>query len=503
MGFVLSKLWSRETTSQKIEKIQNKIVSIQNFKKDTETRQAKITKSLNISFCVMYALALILGLIYAKFYYHNPQKNMDFVFKFKIFLGFFLAPLTFWILKKIKLKELREKKTEILDQVTEKETFKVAREILEKYAPESLSKYGMVSGFRMTSSSYSIPSSLSSIRSSYSSDNSSSVRRRVVPTTAMSVITSSTSSSSMSSSRAPLSTTSSSNYSNRSSITPSVIGGGERVPTYQPRPISSYGPLIPRAPGPRNVRPLTRPMLPINRHPRGPPLPRPVVPAQKSVFGKLMDYVVGEGPGNQYALICKQCQSHNGMAQHEDYDYTSYRCCYCHYWNPPKKKRPIAPKLELPSASSVSSDEKDEKVAGSDEKDNKKESSEEKDKKIESLEDTDVKIEAQEENDKKKRKKQTIQKFFLKKKNDNDEGESSNLKLSGVSLEENKSDNEGTIPEVEGMIFNNPDDDEKSDNESDIDIIGEEEVFEAKEVEENSKSNIEANQNKFELNNEE
>uniref|UniRef100_A0A0K2UQ38 Endoplasmic reticulum junction formation protein lunapark n=1 Tax=Lepeophtheirus salmonis TaxID=72036 RepID=A0A0K2UQ38_LEPSM len=415
MGFVLSKLWSRETTSQKIEKIQNKIVSIQNFKKDTETRQAKITKSLNISFCVMYALALILGLIYAKFYYHNPQKNMDFVFKFKIFLGFFLAPLTFWILKKVlswwfarrlnknevKLKELREKKTEILDQVTEKETFKVAREILEKYAPESLSKYGMVSGFRMTSSSYSIPSSLSSIRSSYSSDNSSSVRRRVVPTTAMSVITSSTSSSSMSSSRAPLSTTSSSNYSNRSSITPSVIGGGERVPTYQPRPISSYGPLIPRAPGPRNVRPLTRPMLPINRHPRGPPLPRPVVPAQKSVFGKLMDYVVGEGPGNQYALICKQCQSHNGMAQHEDYDYTSYRCCYCHYWNPPKKKRPIAPKLELPSASSVSSDEKDEKVAGSDEKDNKKESSEEKDKKIESLEDTDVKIEAQEENDKK------------------------------------------------------------------------------------------------------
>ena len=24
----------------------------------------------------------------------------------------------------------------------------------------------------------------------------------------------------------------------------------------------------------------------------------------------------------------------------------AYRCCYCHYWNPARKQRPTAPKLE-------------------------------------------------------------------------------------------------------------------------------------------------------------
>ena len=36
----------------------------------------------------------------------------------------------------------------------------------------------------------------------------------------------------------------------------------------------------------------------------------------------------------RYALICRQCQSHNGMALREEFEYVSYRCCYCHYWNP-------------------------------------------------------------------------------------------------------------------------------------------------------------------------
>ena len=26
--------------------------------------------------------------------------------------------------------------------------------------------------------------------------------------------------------------------------------------------------------------------------------------------------------------------------------FTAYRCCYCHYWNPARKQRPTAPKLE-------------------------------------------------------------------------------------------------------------------------------------------------------------
>jgi len=34
------------------------------------------------------------------------------------------------------------------------------------------------------------------------------------------------------------------------------------------------------------------------------------------------------------------------MALKEEFEYIAYRCCYCHYWNPARKQRPTAPKLE-------------------------------------------------------------------------------------------------------------------------------------------------------------
>lgn len=58
------------------------------------------------------------------------------------------------------------------------------------------------------------------------------------------------------------------------------------------------------------------------------------------------------------------CQSHNGMALKEEFEFIAYRCAYCHYWNPARKQRPQAPRLPLPpkmnvpSSSSESSDGK-------------------------------------------------------------------------------------------------------------------------------------------------
>eukprot|EP00096_Caligus_rogercresseyi_P002878 TRINITY_DN1522_c0_g1_i1.p1 TRINITY_DN1522_c0_g1~~TRINITY_DN1522_c0_g1_i1.p1 ORF type:complete len:660 (+),score=163.51 TRINITY_DN1522_c0_g1_i1:126-2105(+) len=417
MGFILSKLWWRESAGQQIERLQCKISSIQEFKRDTEARQTRLTKWLNILFCLFYALAMVLGLIYAKFYYHNPHKNMDFFFKFKIFMGFILAPLTFFYLKRglswwysrrlnqneDKLKELRDKKSKILDEVTEKETFKVAREILEKYAPESLSKYGMVSGYGLSSSSYSGRASSSSSSgissssysgqassssgiSSSSSEVSSSLRHRIVPGSPSSVLSStSTSSPTISSSSSSMSSPSASSYGS------SERSSSQKIPPYVPRPLSTYGPPRPaRGPLMRPAAgPLMRPPPPHlqQRMPRGPrPLMRPVAPEQKGIFGKMYDYVVGEGPGSRYALICNQCHLNNGMAQEETYEYTAFRCCYCHYWNPPKKQKPLAPKLVLPSKpeetkSSSEEDKKDITISNSESNaDSKSSSSEEEEK---------------------------------------------------------------------------------------------------------------------------
>jgi len=55
--------------------------------------------------------------------------------------------------------------------------------------------------------------------------------------------------------------------------------------------------------------------------PPGPPLPRQVIPRDRSVVDKMFEMLVGDGPQNRYALICSQCKSHNGMALPEEFEY--------------------------------------------------------------------------------------------------------------------------------------------------------------------------------------
>merc|ERR1711936_194401 len=105
----------------------------------------------------------------------------------------------------------------------------------------------------------------------------------------------------------------------------------------------------------------------IQRRMPGPPLPRPVLPRERGYMDRVVEYLVGDGPHNRYALICKQCQSHNGMALREEFEFIAYRCCYCHYWNPARKQRPTAPRLEAsalrPQVSTESSSEDEESVS--------------------------------------------------------------------------------------------------------------------------------------------
>jgi hypothetical protein len=54
----------------------------------------------------------------------------------------------------------------------------------------------------------------------------------------------------------------------------------------------------------------------------------------------MVEYLVGDGPNNRYALVCSQCHSHNGMALRDEFEYLSFRCAYCYQLNPAKKKKP-------------------------------------------------------------------------------------------------------------------------------------------------------------------
>lgn len=55
--------------------------------------------------------------------------------------------------------------------------------------------------------------------------------------------------------------------------------------------------------------------------PAGPPMPRPILPRDRGVMDKLVEFIVGDGPSNRFALICRQCGSHNGMALQEEFEY--------------------------------------------------------------------------------------------------------------------------------------------------------------------------------------
>lgn len=55
--------------------------------------------------------------------------------------------------------------------------------------------------------------------------------------------------------------------------------------------------------------------------PGGPPMSRPILPRDRGVMDKLVEFIVGDGPANRFALICRQCSSHNGMALQEEFEY--------------------------------------------------------------------------------------------------------------------------------------------------------------------------------------
>lgn len=57
------------------------------------------------------------------------------------------------------------------------------------------------------------------------------------------------------------------------------------------------------------------------------------------IMFQVVEYLVGDGPNNRYALICQECHSHNGMALRDEFEYISFRCAYCFHLNQARKKK--------------------------------------------------------------------------------------------------------------------------------------------------------------------
>ncbi|KAI6241636.1 Endoplasmic reticulum junction formation protein lunapark [Aphelenchoides fujianensis] len=75
---------------------------------------------------------------------------------------------------------------------------------------------------------------------------------------------------------------------------------------------------------------------------------RPFVQPNRTPIDKILDFIVGDGPANRFALICAGCKTHNGMALREEFESLSFLCFNCGLYNPARNaKNPLTPKRSI------------------------------------------------------------------------------------------------------------------------------------------------------------
>ncbi|KAH3704298.1 endoplasmic reticulum junction formation protein lunapark-B-like [Dreissena polymorpha] len=318
MGVILSRIRKKKTTIELLASIDVEVSRLEKFKRQNQERQKWfIAKLLLYSILSYIAAALVF------YFYYFPDKWKD---RLLYSVPLLLFPLVIWLVKKglhwyfvqriakndLALEELQEKKKQILEDVMEKETYKKAKEILEKFDP---ARFKELEAPKETPMKPTIGTELRQRQ----------VGQRSPPGIQLRPMT-----------------------PGHSLMTPMRPQPGGQV-----RPgMTPFGPRGVPGQGmqPRNL--LNTPGVQANGGPtpQGPPLPRPILPRERSMMDRVLEYLVGDGPQNRYALICNNCHSHNGMAMSEEFEYITFHCCYCYTINPARKQRPFAPRIEPPPA---------------------------------------------------------------------------------------------------------------------------------------------------------
>lgn len=314
MGIIPSRYRKKKTTIEVLEDLDTKIKEIERYSQNTEQRHKKIVGRLTL-----YSVSLYIITAFIFYFYFFPASLYNRIFYiiplliFPILILITKKMITWYYKRKIshnqeKLDTMQAEKAKILEEVTETETYKNAKEILLKFAPDQL---------RMTPLS-----PQPTYKVSLASDT---PRRSSTPQTAISPMPG----------PGELRRRTIQSQNPAVSIHPGTpLGTGVVLPNVAP----TQNPLSPQYQGSKPVNPSIVGYRT--------PLPRPILTRQRTYLDRIIDYLVGDGPSNRYALICRNCESHNGMALKEEFEYFGFRCCYCNFWNPARKQKPPAAKLE-------------------------------------------------------------------------------------------------------------------------------------------------------------
>lgn len=319
MGSFVSRWKTKQTTVELLESLDKDIKDLEEFRAKNQRLQKLWVGRLLLYSSLLYLLACLW--VYC---WNLPEQWSSQIFMALPLLTF---PVLVWFMRKLllflftkrterntdKLEDLKVEKRKMLEEVMETETYKNAKLILERFDPEAKKRAEMES---------------TPVRPQMTPRPGQELRQRGV---AM---------------RTPLMGT---------PMTPGPSLGPGATPAGPPLHAAPGGPPerglsaaagqqdLMRRP-PLNMTPCTS--IPgMGHHPPGPPLARPVLPRERGTVDRVIEYLVGDGPQNRYALICQQCFSHNGMALREEFEYLAFRCAYCYFLNPARKIRPHAPRL--------------------------------------------------------------------------------------------------------------------------------------------------------------
>ncbi|XP_057193470.1 endoplasmic reticulum junction formation protein lunapark-B isoform X3 [Triplophysa rosa] len=310
MGAIISRWKSKPSTVELLESLDKDVKDLEEFR----AKNQRLLK-LWVGRLLFYSSALYLITCVCVYYLYFPEQWSARIITALPLLFF---PALVLLLRKLliflfskrternneKLEDLKMQKRKILEEVMETETYKNAKLILERFDPESKRK---------------AEAEATPVRPHMTPRPGQDLRQRHV---AMAT-------------PGPLPMTPGATPLRTAPGGPPEKGGAGPVtsPPNTPQQMMRQS-MSPYSPGPGS-----------GMRPPGPPLARPILPRERTSVDRVIEYLVGDGPQNRYALICQQCFSHNGMALKEEFEYIAFRCAYCYFMNPARKTRPQAPRL--------------------------------------------------------------------------------------------------------------------------------------------------------------
>ncbi|KAK5908870.1 hypothetical protein CgunFtcFv8_016891 [Champsocephalus gunnari] len=315
MGALISRWRTKPTTVEQLENHEKEIKELEEFRAKNQRLQKLWVGQLILYSSVFYLLtSLVVYCLYL------PEQWFQ---RIVMAVPFFIYPVLVWFIRRLlvflfskrternndKLEELKASKKKILEEVMETETYKNAKLILERFDPEAKRKAELES---------------TPVRPQMTPRPGQEIRQRGVPMRPMLMGT-------------PIAMAMTPQPGARLQMGPGGDACGSRRTSGEIRSVCL------RPAGVTVQDPLLSHTW--SMHPPGPPLARPILPKDRGAVDRVIEYLVGDGPQNRYALICQQCFSHNGMALREEFEYLAFRCAYCYFLNPARKTRPQAPRL--------------------------------------------------------------------------------------------------------------------------------------------------------------